>query len=100
MPLNVQEELNMTMRSDTGQGGLTRRALLRFALVGAAGVLGVSACATAALSTDGQTATCKDLWSSVLKAPGTVPFLSTYASPDLNGAVARKDELVGRLNLQ
>jgi iron(III) transport system substrate-binding protein len=52
------------------------------------------------LSQAGQTATCKDLCSSVINAPGTVPFPDTYASPDLPGAVARKDELLGLLNIK
>jgi iron(III) transport system substrate-binding protein len=53
-----------------------------------------------ALSTAGQTATCKDLCSSVLNPPGTLQFPATYASPDLKGAVDRKDELLGLLKLQ
>ncbi len=52
------------------------------------------------LSKEGQTATCKDLCSSVINATGTVPFPTTYASPDLTGAVARKDELLGLLNIK
>ena len=51
------------------------------------------------MSAAGQSATCKDLCSSVINAPGTVPFPSTYASPDLPGATARKGELLGLLGI-
>ncbi len=53
-----------------------------------------------ALSLEGQMVECKNLCTSALNAPGTIPLPDGYVSPPVAEATAQKAELLGLIGLQ